>query len=134
MSKSEPQIEDIAAEWAVKVDAGALEPGEQAALDAWLDAGTRHFGAFARARAALAFASAETLSQGPVTKRLLPRQPIVQSRRALFLSAASLAACGTTIFLVAPGILRRFDGESYETRIGETQIVPLSDGSIVTLN
>jgi transmembrane sensor len=133
MPESEPQIEDIAAEWAVKTDAGPLEAGEQAALDAWLDAETRHLGAFARARAALAFASADRLA-GTQDLRKWVSQPPAHSRRKFVMAAAGMAACGAGAILAAPWMLSQPEGQSYSTRIGETQIVPLADGSIITLN
>jgi hypothetical protein len=49
------EVDRQAAEWAAKLDSGPLGPEEQATLDRWLEADTRHFGAFAKARAVLAF-------------------------------------------------------------------------------
>jgi transmembrane sensor len=128
-----PSLEDIAAEWAVKVDAGPLEPGEEAALAAWLDAAPRHAGAFARARAALQFAEPERLMQArDDLKKRSPQQAILLRRR-LIIGGAGLAAAAS--ILVGIGVSYRLLGpESYVTRIGETQIVPLADGSVITLN
>src|SRR5688572_796460 len=44
-------IEDTAAEWVVRLDRGALSEAEQRELDSWLEASTRHRGAFVRAQA-----------------------------------------------------------------------------------
>jgi transmembrane sensor len=49
------EVDDGAAHWASLVDARSLSEIEQAELDAWLEADTRHFGAFAKAKAVLAF-------------------------------------------------------------------------------
>src|SRR3954470_8596310 len=49
------EVDHQAAEWAAKLDSGQLCPDEQAALDGWLEADARHLGAFAKARAVLAF-------------------------------------------------------------------------------
>jgi transmembrane sensor len=129
MPENVPDIEDIAAEWAVKTDAERLEPGEQAALDAWLDADTRHLGAFARARAALAFANVGQIANG----RELQGRSLQSSRRRIIV-LGSLAACGAGILVAAPLLWRALQRESYTTQIGETKVVPLSDGSVVTLN
>ncbi len=122
-AKSVSEIEDIAAEWAVKTEAGPLEPGEQAALDAWLDADTRHLGAFARAGAALEFANARTLTG---------KQPTPTRRRLLAITGIAAAAVGLVIG--GPLLYTRLLGERYTTQLGETKVVALSDGSIVTLN
>src|SRR5262249_47469625 len=45
-------IDTRASEWAVRLSAGPLPGAEQAELEAWLAAATRHQGALARARAA----------------------------------------------------------------------------------
>lgn len=130
MFEQHPEIEEIAAEWAVKVDAGPLEIGEEAALDAWLDADSRHLGAFARARAALAFADASRL--GRQSNRLAHA-----SSRRRFLAVAGLtglAASGAGAFFARDWVLRGFGREIYSTRIGDTEVVPLADGSVVTLN
>lgn len=125
-------LEDIAAEWAVKVDAGPLEPGEQAALEAWLAVASRHAGALARARAALEFAGPERLA--PARTGLndrFTRLFSIPTRRQIA-GAAGLAAASLTI---AAGLGFWFFNQSrYATRIGETKVVPLADGSVVTLN
>ena len=41
----------IAAEWAVRLAAGPLSPGDQQQLDAWLARDARHLGALVQARA-----------------------------------------------------------------------------------
>lgn len=45
------EIDAIASQWAVRLDAGDLSSAEQATLDAWLAADPRHEGALARAEA-----------------------------------------------------------------------------------
>lgn len=49
--KDSAEIDDAAALWAARVEARALSPEEETALDQWLSDDTRHVGAFARARA-----------------------------------------------------------------------------------
>ncbi len=126
-----PCLEDIAAEWAVKVEAGPLEPGEQAALEAWLEAVPRHAGAFARARAALEFAGPERLA--PTLTGAKDRLARPDPTRRWMVGGAGLAAAAGLIIATGLG-LWFFDQRRYATRIGETKVVPLADGSVVTLN
>jgi transmembrane sensor len=128
-----PSLEDIAAEWAVKVDAGPLNLGEEAALAAWLEAAPRHAGAFARARAALQFATPERLIQVRDEFKQRPAPHTLLPRRQMIIGGAGLAAAASIMVGVSVST-RLFGSESYATRIGETQIVPLADGSVVTLN
>ncbi len=131
---SSQEIDDLAAEWAARIDAGALTLEQKAALDAWLDADTRHLGAFAKARAVAAhteraralgpnfdpvrFAAAET--RQPTRRRILLMGSIAAS-------VAALAIPGTIVW-------RLFNTDTYSTLIGETRVVPLEDGSVITLN
>jgi transmembrane sensor len=54
MNQSNQRTDLTAAEWAVRLNERALTAQEQAELDQWLDADTRHRGALLRARAAWA--------------------------------------------------------------------------------
>src|SRR5437868_13313963 len=128
------EVDRQAAEWAAKVDSGPLRPDEQATLDGWLEADVRHFGAFAKARAVLALtdrAKAFGPEFDPASFKpfMQPQAPTANwlSRRQ-FALAGGIAAGGALV-LAAPQILRAFSIRSYETRIGETRIVPLDDGS-----
>jgi transmembrane sensor len=118
---SSEEVYDEAAYWAAKIDAGPLPPEEQAALETWVDADTRHYGALAQAMALL-----------------LPHHPMRESRpaesaRRHFLLGGGIAAG----LAVAAGIgtyLSRLGEENYRTQIGEMRVIPLSDGSVVFLN
>jgi transmembrane sensor len=57
----------IAAEWAVRLDERALTPQEQAELDQWLNADSRHRGALLRARAAWLDLDRLSALAGPAT-------------------------------------------------------------------
>ena len=121
------QIDVKAADWAARIDRAPLTDQAQAALDAWLAADPRHLGAFGRARAvALHSERAAALAPG-----YQPAAPAPSRRR--FLAggvgmAASLAAA------TAGGLAYATRGEAYATHIGELKVVPLSDGSVVSLN
>jgi transmembrane sensor len=116
-------------------------------LDAWLAEDVRHVGAFAKARA-VSLLTERTRAFGVGADKMLtqmeaepapehgfswPAQPAsaLSRRHALWMSAAA-ATAGIWFGLRAlPRYLRE---RSYETGIGETKVVPLEDGSLVTLN
>lgn len=122
---SSEQVYDEAAYWAARVDAGALPAEDQAIFEQWLAADTRHYGAYAQACALL------TPIKKPAPMRLV--EPAPQPRRR-FLIGGGIAAT----LLAAMGIRnysKWFLGEDrYRTQIGEMKVIPLSDGSVVTLN
>src|SRR3954471_7529558 len=129
------EVDRQAAEWAAKVDSGLLRPDEQATLNGWLDADTRHFGAFAKARAVLALtdrAKAFGPSFDPASFEPVQEEPSALtagwlSRRRLVLTGGIAAGTAAAIFSL-PQIWLALNTKTYETRIGETRIVPLDDG------
>lgn len=143
------EIDAAAAEWAVRVDRGPLAQAEQAALDAWLAEDIRRRGAFARAQAMFVHAR-RTKALGPEfdADAYLARHDsaapdgvgVLQDvesgpasrRRFLMLggSAAAAVACG----VIALGFGLGTPAEAYATRKGEVRLVPLNDGSQMTLN
>jgi transmembrane sensor len=126
MGRSSAEIDDAAAEWAARADAGALAPHDAQALEAWLAADPRHLGAFARAGAVLAhFDKARAL--GRDFEAEAPRMP--SRRGALSALAATLAVTAGAGAITYSLIFRR-----YSTRRGEMRRVALPDGSTVTLN
>jgi transmembrane sensor len=123
------EIDRQAAEWAAKTEGHALSAAEQAALEVWLAADSRHVGAYAKATAVLAMVErVRATGVQPVVIR--SRLSLVPSRRQVMLGgsiAASLAIFGGVGW-------NYFRDDVYSTKLGETKVVPLSDGSIVTLN
>ncbi len=127
-------IDDIAADWAARLDAhangsGDLAPEDQAELDAWLASDVRCFGAFARARA---LAVSPDIAAALATKaplRLLPSQGM--NRRAFMAAmAAGIAGAGVWFFHGR----ERIATLAYASLLGEIRDIPLPDGSHVTLN
>jgi transmembrane sensor len=132
-----PEIDERAAEWVARIDAGPLEPAEEARLTAWLEADARHIGAFAKARAVMLH-SERARALGPnfdpdaFATAAPTAAPLITRRRAL---AVSGMAAGLAVLAVSGGARWWFGGSpAYSTRIGETRVVPLDDGSVVTLN
>ncbi|MGE5565209.1 MAG: FecR family protein [Parcubacteria group bacterium] len=126
MGRSSAEIDDAAAEWAARADAGALEPHEAEALNAWLAEDPRHLGAYARAGAVLAhFDKARAL--GPDFEPAVAPAPT--RRGALSALAATVAITAGAGAITYSLVFRR-----YSTKVGEMRRVALPDGSTVTLN
>jgi len=126
-----PGIDQLAADWVVRLDARAPSVEEQQALDDWLNEDERHFGAYMRARAIslkfgllLSQRTSERCAAVSVTQ-----QPLLTRRRMLLLAGGSLAAG-----VAGLGVLSLRSDRGYSTRIGEIRRVPLPDGSAITLN
>jgi transmembrane sensor len=129
---SSPEVDDRAAVWAAKVDGGALAPAEKAALDAWLEADLRHFGAYAKAMAVLAHADKARALGGTFELSDVNAGNTQELSRRKFAFAGAIAA--TLVAGIGFEAWRLLQERSYETRLGETLVVPLDDGSVMTLN
>jgi len=127
-------IDAQAAEWAARVDGGPLSPEEQSALDVWLDSDVRHLGAYAKARAVFAHVQrAKALGPGYDAAEFAapPAEPLAgPSRRQLWMGGAAAAAA----VAVTAGVGLQWRGTHFRTRLGEVRLVPLPDGSSMTLN
>jgi transmembrane sensor len=123
-------LDEVAADWVARMDAGALTPAQEEELQEWLDSDARCLGAFARARAIFLSpglaAAMPTVTRPPV--RNLIASPL--ARRG-FLAAAALGLAGSAFLLG-----RREQGEKrvYASELGEVRQIPLEDGSRITLN
>lgn len=117
-------IDDAAATWVARRDRGPLTPHEQAEFEAWLAGDERRPGALLRLQA---IDMASRASGEPIQPALQP--PRMMRRRALLWGGASAAAAGIaglTMTLQAP--------RAQATQRGEIRLVPLQDGSTMTLN
>lgn len=122
-------IDDQAAQWAARVDRGPLTTAEQARLDLWLALDPRHLGAFARAQAIMV--SVETVAETRKIPPFAPARRRLLSRRGLIWGGAAVAAAGAA---TATGLLSSAAAHEFRTKRGEVRLVPLSDGSSMTLN
>lgn len=139
------EIDESAAEWALRIDDAALSREEQAELDSWLQGDIRRVGAFARAQAVLIHAKrakalgpefepeAYALDGKPENVEAIAESAsttILTRRRMLFGVSAVAASVAIALFIpVRPASARIF-----ETGRGETRLIPLDDGSSVMLN
>lgn len=142
MRESSQAIDERAADWAVRVDAGSLSNDDQAELKDWLGGDSRRLGAFARARAVIAQlriapVEAEAAAGLAPEPAAAPEEapPRSWTNRRRFLLSGGLAAA-----LVAGGLVvgRQAGlfagGTEYATAKGEIRLITLDDGSSVTLN
>lgn len=138
--------DDAAARWAIRLDAGPLEPALQAELDDWLAQDPRAAGALLRAQAALVYldrgrathGSAEyageysTEYEAEFVGEFDARYEAVSLPRRRGFLAAMLAsgalAAGIGLFALTPR------SEYFSTTVGEVRKLPLADGSTATLN
>jgi len=133
MGHSSDQIDRQAAEWVARLDSADLTPDEQAAFDAWIAADIRHLGAYARVEAGLVRLARLRAVGADTLRAKAPNATPIWSRRRIVLTgsaAASLAAAG----LIGAVVLKQNPQTAFTTGIGETRVIPLSDGSVVTLN
>lgn len=150
------EIDAAAADWAVRSDDGPFTPDEQAELDVWLAADARRLGAYARARAMLAHARrvkalgpkfepddflaqhradvgylAQLRDAGEVAENFSVGE-IERPTRRRFLWAGGAAATALATGYLATSLPAA--AQTYATRRGEIRLVPLDDGSSMTLN
>ena len=133
--KTQTQIDNEAAVWTWRLDAGELTAEEQGRLEAWLREDARHRGAFEelnrtwRLLDQLAAAPREEASGAP--ERSGWRSP----RRGRYWPMAA-AAAAVLVAVIAGGLWmsRRPGWQVLSTAIGQERHVTLADGSRLTLN
>jgi transmembrane sensor len=125
-------INELAARWAVRADAGPFGADEQRELDVWLNADPRHRGAYVRARAQWVDLDRLAALRGPastVTDKI-KASPAVSRRQLLAASVATITIMGGGL----SWFLLRGDRERYTSGVGEVRRIALEDGSTMVLN
>jgi transmembrane sensor len=122
-------IDRQAAEWAARADE-RLSGAERAELDAWLAADARHLGAYAKASAVLVQVERMRATSAH-SDYVLPRP--APSRRSLMFGGA-MAAGLAAVTLATTFAWPYLQQQTYATGFGESRVVALDDGSVVTLN
>lgn len=132
-------ITEVAADWAVRLHAGALSVDEQAQLQAWLQADERHAKALRYAEQTWAALGTLALDTPTAPHRSRPQgarpAPATRRRRGprwvkLAVVLSLLVAVG---WLRGPSWLVQMEAD-YQTRAGEVRSLALSDGSVVELD
>lgn len=154
-------IEDEAARWFWRKDQGVWTDADQAALQAWLDASTSHRISFLRMNAAWKVAARmQALGAGVAPGTVPPvgewgndkfptgqaelessaapavNQPPVRARS--FRAGSTVKAAAAMLVMGALAALTygvfAWRGAGYETAVGGLSVVPLQEGSRITLN
>lgn len=130
-AKTASEIDAEAADWAARIGRGPLAPAQDLAFDAWLNGDVRAAGAYGRMRA-LALASERARALGPdfdpgnfVSAEPRTRRHALQMGGAIA-AVALIGLAGAWQFLGRRG--------HFSTGKGETKVIALKDGSVVTLN
>jgi transmembrane sensor len=129
--KTAHQIDTEAAGWAARIDHGPLEPGEEHTFQAWLHGDVRCAGAFARMRA-LALATERARALGPDFDPAAFAPAPFMARRTVLRMGGALAASALVAVAGSWQVLRHRG--RFSTGKGETKVIALKDGSVVTLN
>jgi len=130
--KTAHQIDTEAADWAARIDRAPLAGEQEQQFHAWLAEDVRCVGAYARMRA-FALTTERARALGPdfdpaafgASVSLFPRRRLLQAGGAI--AATALIGVGA-----AWQILRQRG--RFTTGKGETKVVALKDGAVVTLN
>ena len=156
MRETSRQIDQNAARWAARTDRG-LTAEDEVELNDWLDADPRRLGAYMRMRAiSIHSERAKALGSGFEAEKFKAGSDIAEvkeiaatdsnvghcagdndeggrlvSRRRVLWGGGAVAA---SIALLAASLTLISRGEAYETRLGESRVVTLPDGSVMTLN
>ncbi|QDX26197.1 DUF4880 domain-containing protein [Sphingomonas suaedae] len=134
--KTASEIDAAAADWVARIDGRSLDPVEEAAFASWLEADSRHAGAYARALAVNAYfdrAAALGPDFAPVEPANSPPAgyPIRLRRRAAILGGGALLAASAVGIL---GWSLATKADAIETVKGDLRRVTLAEGSAITLN
>ncbi|WP_267350374.1 FecR domain-containing protein [Sphingomonas sp. GM_Shp_2] len=133
-------LDEQAASWALRLDAGTLTAAEEKELDDWTQADARHAGALARAMAANAYLDRiaalrpQSIGEEDTASIIAPSmgfRPSLINRRAWI--GGGIGAVAATV-MAAIGISRWSAGERISTPKGSLRREALADGSAVTLN
>jgi transmembrane sensor len=129
--KTARQIDAEAAGWAARIDRGPFEPAEEGMFQVWLHQDARCAGAYARMRA-LALSTERARALGPDFEPAAFAPVPFMARRTVLRLGGGLAAAGL-IAVTGTWAALRYRGR-FSTGKGETKVIALKDGSVVTLN
>lgn len=132
--QNKPDATDVAAFWVARLDRGGLSTDELIALREWVGAHPSHMRKLERAAEIW-----ESLDALAALRNIVARPARTTRRRTIsFAIAAGVAGMALAIALllaVVPGSVEAPEYyASFETRIGETQVIEPGEGSRISLN
>ena len=130
-NKPAQQIDAEAAEWAARMDRGPLDAELEHQFHAWMNADARCMGAYGRMRA-IALTTERARALGPDFDPAAFASVAGFPRRRMLQMGGAIAATAL-VGLAGPWQMLRLRGR-FATGKGETKVVALKDGSVVTLN
>ncbi|WP_442678221.1 FecR family protein [Sphingomonas sp. ASY06-1R] len=120
----------MAARWVARMDSGVWTEDDETALRRWLAADPRRHGTLLRSHATWLAADRALDIDRPADEAVAP--PLIGwGRRSV---VAGLAAAGVAALVGSLSRLRTNGATKYATEVGEIRRVPLSDGSVMTMN
>jgi len=127
-------VDDAAAAWAGRIDRGPLSTADDAALEAWLSGDPRRLGALARAQA-LYDGSQAARALGPeFAPALFRTKPVVRPSRRNLIGWGGGAIAAGLVAGVGALTVSSYASRAYASQRGEIRLIPLEDGSAITLN
>lgn len=128
MNGSAESSEDMAALWVARMDAEQWSTDDEAALQQWLRESATNRGLLLHAQAA--WLAGDQLRDGlPFPNLKLPTAEQHRWRR-----RAVIGGLAATVVAIAGRFAVRETELNYATKLGEIRRVPLSDGSVITIN
>lgn len=138
-------IDFIAADFVVRDDNGGLSPEDEVRFNKWITENSRHKGAFVRALAVLAHArrargsaahfDPDAFIAGDALQEMKGSSDIRAKGTRSIPLVWGIAAAIACLFVVISLLQERvYPEKAYQTAVGEMRVIPLSDGSTITLN
>ena len=121
----------MAALWVARMDSGSWSRDDEDALRRWLDGDPRRHGALLRTHATWLAADGMIDRREEASEEVEAEPPSGWRRRSV---VAGLAAAGVAALVGSLSRLRVGTATNYATEVGEIRRVPLSDGSVMTMN
>jgi transmembrane sensor len=127
-------VDDAAAVWAGRIDRGPLSTADDAALEAWLSGDPRRLGALARAQALYDGSDAARALGPEFDPAPFKTKPIARPSRRNLIGWGGGAIAAGLVAGVGALTVSSYASRAYASQRGEVRLIPLDDGSAITLN
>ncbi len=127
-------VDDAAAVWAGRIDRGPLSAADDAALAAWLSSDPRRLGALARAQALYDRSDAARALGPEFDPAPFKAKPAIRPSRRNLIGWGGGAIAAGLVAGVGALTVSSYASRAYASQRGEVRLIPLDDGSAITLN